>query len=143
MFAGVILAVALLRAAWARREQEALSSNDLRALEESAVILIEQLKAEVDGRIVELDAKSAELRKLTREADLRIEAIREAVASSMKPKVASAPEEVPQIVEVNPVMQKVIDMAESGVDSAEIARIAGMDFAEVKLMLRLSGVGKN
>ena len=52
---GFVLAMALLRAAWAQKEREALSSDDLRVLEESAFHLIEQLKAETDSRVNTLD----------------------------------------------------------------------------------------
>jgi hypothetical protein len=62
----------LLRAAWAQKEREALSSDDLTMLEESAVLLIEQLKEETDQRLTELRDYTVRLETLLHEADARI-----------------------------------------------------------------------
>lgn len=154
---GCVLAVALLRAAWSQREREALTSADLRALEESAVYLIEELKAEADRAANELSAavdRCAALQELTKAADERIAALREAEApygpyssyeleSTSRENAISAPHHRPVQTNGDPTRRQILDLASSGVECAEIARLSGMGCAEVKLMLRLAGMRMN
>jgi len=140
---GCVLAVAMLKAAWAQREREALTSADLRALEESAVYLIDQLRTETESAIGDLESKCAALKGLIDAADQRISALRElsercAALSELQPVSQGVPQ-----VEADSKRQQVLALASSGMGCAEIARKAGMDCAEVKLMLRLAGMAMN
>ena len=136
---GCVLAVAMLKAAWAQREREALTSADLRALEESAVYLIDQLRTETESAIGDLESKCAALKGLIDAADQRISALREL---SERAAASSGLQHIPQ-AEADPRRQQVLALASSGLECSEIARKAGMDCAEVKLMLRLAGMAMN
>ena len=134
---GCILAVALLRAAWTQREREALTSTDLRALEESAMMLIEQLRSEMDIGIEEVESSSRVLARLIEQADERISAIRglKGVPLAVTP-MSSAEAGTPH-QPADGRAQQVLAMAASGMATDEIARASGIGAAEVKLMLRL------
>ncbi|MHB0912644.1 MAG: hypothetical protein ACYC2Y_04270 [Armatimonadota bacterium] len=135
--AGFVLVVTLLRAAWSRKEREALTSNDLRVLEESAFILIEQLRNEADQKISEVDRACARLSKLLDEADARLSALRElSVSRHEEPEAPSGGEQ-------SELRQRVLSMAASGIDCAEIARKEGLGCAEVNLMLKLARSDSN
>ena len=138
---GCVLAVALLRAVWAQREREALTSSDLRALEESAVLLIEQLKAEVNEGVEQLDAKCSELRSLIQDADARLSEIPNAPGRSngaRTTRVSSSACAVPSVRK-----QKILKLASRGVTPSEIARKEGVGCAEVELVLRLAKLSAN
>jgi len=135
---GFALAVVIMRASWASKEREALTSSDLRALEESALVLIDQLKSEADNGISELDRRCAELKELISEADRKISELKN--LSMVKPRIAH--EMIPDEVciddtKINDSRRKVLALASSGMDSADIARATGLDCAEVKLILNL------
>lgn len=135
---GFVLAIVIMRASWASREREALTSSDLRALEESALVLIDQLKSEADSGISELDRRCAELKELISEADKKISELRN--ASMANPQIIR--ELIPDEVCINDTKiddsrKKVLALASSGMDSADIARTTGLDCAEVKLILSL------
>ena len=130
---GLVLALALLKASWAQREREALSSTDLRALEESALLLIDQLREEVDAGIAEINARSEELRTLIGEADSRIAELR-GLAPAEEPPVPAGTVTFPRYGRGD----RILEMAEKGMASADIARAEGIDCAEVKLMLSLA-----
>ncbi|MCX6375189.1 MAG: hypothetical protein NTU88_03980 [Armatimonadetes bacterium] len=136
---GFVLAIALLRQAWSQREREALTSSDLRALEESALYLIEQMKAEADHAADELDSRCKALADLMQAADERIESLRE-LESSLTERVPlsvqTEPTSAPRNDDVN--VRRILDLASSGMESSEIARVSGLDCAEVKLALRLA-----
>ncbi|MEN6372161.1 MAG: hypothetical protein ABFD64_09135 [Armatimonadota bacterium] len=138
---GFVVAVAVLRASWASREREALTSTDLRALEESAMVLIEQLKAEADSGIGELDKRCAELKELISEADRKISQLKNISAESYD-FMRKLPDEAcvasPIIdTEAEKSCVKVLDLASKGMECAEIARTVGLDAAEVNLILSL------
>lgn len=126
--AGSILAAAIMRAAWVHNRREALTSSDLRALEESALILIEQIRSEVDRGIAELEERSSRLRSLIDEADNRFKALHESVGA------------VPDPIANNPSVDRdqVLELASSGMECTEIARATGLGCGEVKLMVGLS-----
>jgi len=126
--AGSILAAAIMRAAWAHNRHEALTSSDLRALEESALLLIQQLKSEADRGIAELEERSSRLRSLIEEADVRLRALHESVRSVPAPIASDASVDRSQVLE----------LASSGMDCTEIARATGLGCGEVKLMLGLA-----
>ncbi len=131
---GFVIAVTIMRAAWAQRERDALSSNDLRALEESAVLLIDQLKSEADAAITEIDKRRKALSKLIKEADVKLAELKDAEA-----KVASAPAQVTEdesSVESSPAV-RILEFAGAGMDAADIAKVTGIDCAEVNLVLSL------
>lgn len=128
---GIILSVVLLKAAWIRKEREALSSTDLRALEESAIVLIEQMKSEIDDRIVELDTKSAQLIELTRQADARITAFKRLTAASQNQPVFAEHDS----------SKLYSDAIPEAVDCVELAKSMELSAAEVKLMMRLADLG--
>lgn len=141
---GFILAIAILRQSWAQKEREALTSTDLRALEESALFLIEQLKSEADHATDELESRCTRLAELLKAADQRIGELKDLEASlhervrthlSQDSAVAREPSD-PQIV-------RILDLASSGMESSEIAKVTGVDCAEVKLALRLAGLKMN
>ena len=136
---GCVLAVAILKAAWAQREREALTSADLRALEESAIYLVDQLRTETESAISDLESKCAALQELMDAADKRIVALREL---SERAADSGGLQPVPQ-VDADPRRQEILALASSGMECSEIARKAGMDCAEVKLMLRLAGMAMN
>jgi len=143
---GCILAVALLKAAWSQREREALTSEDLRALEESALCLIDQLKAEADNAASDLESRCSLLRDLMKAADERIAALRELEPACLDSPAQSASRHESRDeadAEGNLRRQQILELASKGVECSEIARAAGMDCAEVKLMLRLAGTRMN
>ena len=130
---GFILAAAILRAAWMQREREALTSTDLRALEESALYLIEQLKSEADQSSMELDNRCAELKELIASADAKLAALK-AVMPKEVCTVIRNPAEVNRSVN----RSRILELASSGFDCAAIAKATGLDRAEVNLVLSLS-----
>jgi hypothetical protein len=130
---GFALATTLMRAAWAQREREALTSSDLRALEESAVLLIEQIKAEADATVNELDKRRKSLSKLIKDADERLLALAEAedrIARSVP--VQESPSEEPSA------FGQVMELASEGMAPADIAKSTGLDCADVNLILSLN-----
>jgi len=166
---GFILAVQILRAAWAQREREALSASDLRAVEESAVLLVERLRSEADRAILELDERLDALQKLVQEADAKLQTLRQATTCNQRPKshhLTPAPlgrQSESRVVEVSEKSPSIcgseiaacsdqpsgadagaiLDLASRGLTYSEIARRTGIDCAEVKLVLslgRISGV---
>jgi hypothetical protein len=141
MLSGFVVAIAILKAAWAQREREALTSSDLRALEESAVVLIEQLKSEIDERTSDLDKKTIELRMLIQQADMKLATIQRLIASSHSTD-ARVGVDLPEIAR-DPRDREIADLAAKGADCAEIARSSGMGCAEVKLMLHLANMESN
>jgi len=126
---GCILAVMIMRAAWTRRERETLTSQDLTALEESAVLLVEQLKAEADRGITEIERRCASLRVLIEEADDRISRLSD--LSDHVRQVRPQPKEVSD-------RRQVIELAENGMVCADIAKSLGLTLGEVDLMLGLA-----
>jgi hypothetical protein len=137
---GFVLAVSLLRAAWAQKEREALTSEDLRVLEESAVLLIDDLKTETDTRISRLDDYSKRIEGLLREADLRIVGLQKLVESQaatidragFMPRSSAGAD-----------FNQVNELLSRNVDCAEVARNLGLDCAEVKLIHRLASLQAN
>jgi hypothetical protein len=140
---GFVLALALLRAAWARKEREALTSSDLRALEESAVLLIEQLKSEIEQGIEQIDARRLELHKLIRAAEERISKLSDLTLSSGCACGAdlSEADSDSRNQDCDPRHEKALELAANGMDHAEIARVTGMGCAEVRLLLRMAKIG--
>ena len=123
---GCILAFMIMRGAWNRQERESLTSQDLTALEESAVLLVEQLKAEADRGIVEIERRCESLRELIREADDRIA------------RLSDLPEHVrPVRPQPSQDGRQIVEMLESGMDSAEIARSLRLTIGEVDLLLNV------
>lgn len=129
---GFVLAVALMRAAWTQRERESLTANDLRALEESALLLVDQIKSEADAAITEIDKRRKALSKLIKEADERIAALAEAESRTMP---VLALDEEPH--KANAHAEKIMDLASTGMAAPEIAKATGVDCAEVNLILSL------
>lgn len=140
----VIVSVILLKMAWIRKEREALSATDLRVLEESAIILIEQMKSELDDRIAEIDRKSAHLAELTYQADARISVFNR-LSSSFKIQPATETSlqnsNNPPACSVNDNDLMLIDSIPEAIDCAELARSMDLSAAEVKLMMRLADLG--
>jgi hypothetical protein len=138
---GFVIAVAILKAAWAQRERESLTSSDLTALEESAVILIDQLKTEVDAGIAEIDARRADLARLIDEADRRLIALERYGSIVVRAEMPATPESVPEEAtsESDLRRRKAVELAACGLgDAADIARASGIGAAEANLMLRLA-----
>ena len=137
---GFVIAAVIARAAWAQREREALTATDLRAVEESAVVLIEQLKSEADQSVAELDKRCVELRELLLEADERLAALRPsgpaAVGDYAPPPLVCA-EDTPDADR-----RTILNLARTGLGSAEIAKATGRSCAEVNLVLSLSNSRK-
>ena len=132
---GLIVAIAIMRAFWAQKEREALTSSDLRAVEESAVVLIEQLKLQADHAICELDSRCAALTSLLAEADNKLSALEMAATSALN---AFPPSEEAQEGSVSGKdMEQVLELAASGLDAASIAKSTGLDCAAVNLVLSL------
>jgi hypothetical protein len=137
--AGIIISVVLFKMAWIRKEREALASTDLRVLEESAIILIEQMKSELDDRIAEIDKKSAHLAELTHQADARISAFNKlSSAFTNKPSHESS-EKCTDNLPIFSVNDG--DSIPEAIDCAELARSMDLSAAEVKLMMRLADLG--
>jgi len=78
---GFVILTVILRASWAKREKDSLTALDLRALEESALLLIDQLKTEADKATTELDRRKEELQALISEANK----VSEIVKRSLEP----------------------------------------------------------
>ena len=142
VFAGLVLAVAIMRSAWAQREREALSASDLRAVEESAVLLVEQLKSEAERGVSEIGRKCEDLRQLITEADSRLAEMREIAACITSPE---RPPALPNSVDtsnLSPALNadEVLRMAQTGLDPVEIAKSTGLDCADVKVALKLGAM---
>jgi len=138
LFSGMVLAVALMRAAWAQRESEALTASDLRAVEESALLLIDQLRSEADRSISDLDARLRELHELIAEADARLAALREAVPTPEAPAQPVHAELPTPTASLD--TQNVLRLASRGLNCVEIARATGLDCADVKVALKLGAL---
>jgi hypothetical protein len=142
ILAGLVLAAAIMRASWAQREREALSSSDLRAVEESAVMLIEQLKAEADRAIGDLSERCALLRELIVEADGRIDSLRSS-ATGQQVMVLSETRDPSDLLRkaeaIHPSLDtaQVLRLANSGLDCVDIAKAIGADCADVKVAMKL------
>lgn len=148
LLSGVVIAAAILRAAWAKRERESLTAEDLRAVEESAMVLIEQLQSEADRAISEMNNRSEALHALLAEVDAKLEALTEASAKVGSPTSSDSGEiTTADSVRTGTVgcvtRQKVLDLASDGLGYAEIARAVGLDVAEVKLILSLERLAAN
>lgn len=133
---GSILAAVVMRAAWAHSQREALTSGDLRALEESALLLVEQMRSEADRGIAELEDRSARLRELLAEADRKLDALREASRAVPSRVIASGAAASESRTE----RSRVLELASTGMECAEIARVTGLGCGEVKLMLGLANL---
>jgi len=138
---GCLLAVAMLKASWAQKERETLTSSDLRALEESALYLIDQLKSESEQAIGDLESRRLALAEMMEKAEKQAASLKELLASTERISEERSYSLVPD-QPTNPKRNEVLAMASAGVDCSEIARKAGMDCAEVKLMLRMAGVNQ-
>ena len=142
--AGVILAAVIMRAAWAQRERESLSVSDLRAVEESAILLIEQLRSEADRAVSEADSRLATLREALAELDKKLEGpkarrlIRKLSASECGKETKHTLQSTPR--PISPGRQQILELASSGMDSANIAKATGLDCAEVNLALRIANL---
>ncbi len=137
---GFILAIAILRQSWAQKEREALTSSDLRALEESALFLIEQLKSEADHATEDLESRCTRLAELLKAADQRIGELKD-LEDSLHERVRRHSSKAGDVVRESsdPKIVRILDLAASGMKSSEIAKVTGVDCAEVKLALRLAG----
>jgi hypothetical protein len=139
---GLVLAAAVIRAAWAQREKESLTAGDLKALEESAVVLIEQLKSEADRGISELDERFAALHGLILEADRRLAALGMSAPdqTDAAPPAATRPrqEALDARAQDGRVDRgRILELASSGLACADIAKATGLDCAEVNLVVSL------
>jgi len=123
---GGIFALTIMREAWARHGRETLTSLDLTALEESAVLLVEQLEAEADRGITEIERRCASLRELIEQADCRISHLSD--LSDRVREVRPQPEAISD-------GRQVIQLAENGMDCTDIAKSLGLTLGEVDLML--------
>lgn len=140
---GFMIAVAILKAAWAQRERESLTSSDLAALEESAVILIDNLKTEIDAGIAELDARRKDVARLIDEADRRLAALERYGSITAHTEMPTILEESIDETEIDHDSElrrrKAVELAACGLgNAAEIARASGIGAAEANLMLRLA-----
>lgn len=147
IFCGIILAAVILRAAWAQKERDALTSSDLRALEESALLLVEQLKSEADRGIDELDRRCVILRELLTEADKRVDLLR-SLNSGLPAFTDETPREVCKLTsELDSNVRRdpdfILQLYSAGMDAAGIAKSTGLDCAEVNLILSLGKLGRN
>lgn len=138
-FTSLILAVSILRTAWVRREKELLTSMDLTALEESAVYLIEQLKAESNQAISDLDSRISRLESLLREADARLYSLVEATARAQNLVNDSNTSETADdfFASYGADKTRVLALVSAGLDDTDIARITGLGLGEVRLMKKL------
>ena len=133
---GFILAIALMRAAWAQRERESLTATDLRALEESAVMLIEQLKSEAEASITELDKRRKALSKLIKEADTKLKSLAEAQAETRPALKVDTVDDSSS--EDNGNMTRILELIDTGMEPSDISKTTGIDCAEVNFVLSLN-----
>ena len=141
---GFIVAAAIMRTAWIRKERESLTSEDLRAVEESAMLLIEQLKSEADQALTEMEKRSERLQELIVLADDKLTALHSSIAELDKTDSVAglqmhASEPNDGVGNYHQTAEKVLHLASSGMDCTEIAKTVGIDRAEVRLIL---GLGK-
>ncbi|MGB9587515.1 MAG: DUF6115 domain-containing protein [Armatimonadota bacterium] len=138
-FTSLILVVSILRTAWISREKELLTSMDLTALEESAVYLIEQLKAESNQAISDLDSRISRLESLLREADARLSSLVEAMARDQNLVNDSNTSETADdfFASYGADRTRVLALVSAGLDDTDIARITGLGLGEVRLMKKL------
>jgi hypothetical protein len=144
---GLVLVVALLRSVWAQREREALASDDLRAVEESAALLIEQLRTEADHAVAALKEQRACLTSLIEDADKKVSELTSLMAdcsASTADKRSQHPEPGYGPDAVGPWRnEQILELASRGMGHAEIAKTVGLDSASVRLALSLSRLTKS
>ena len=133
--AGLVVAIAIMRAFWAQKERESLTSSDLRAVEESAFVLIEQLKLQTDNAICELDSRCTALTDLIAEADKKLSVLETAAASAIHAFPPSAEAQEGSVSGKE--MEQVLKLAANGLDVPSIAKSTGLDCAAVNLVLNL------
>lgn len=141
---GFIVAAAIMRAAWIRKERESLTSEDLRAVEESAMLLIEQLKSEADQAIGEMDSRSERLRELIAIADRKLTELQSSISESGQTDSGAglqmrASEPNDGVENYHQTAERVLHLASTGLVCEEIAKTLGIEHAEVRLIL---GLGK-
>jgi len=145
LVAVVVMAAAIMRAVWAQKEREALTSNDLRAVEESALLLIDQLREEADRSISEMDERRKELSELIAQADARISELKDLKPGVQLP-LSKAVAESTAILARSDTRRRTIDkseilrMASTGLGPVEIAKATGLDCADVQVALKLAAV---
>ncbi len=137
---GFVISIVMLKSAWAKKEREVLTSYDLRVLEESVVVLIDQLKTEMDGRIAEAEIRAKALEQLLHEADERIIAYGRLVQEN-EAKACVARQQPPSAGLVEDLDgDRLHALISNGADPVQLARTLGVDCAELKLMQRLSSM---
>jgi hypothetical protein len=143
----VVMAAAIMRAAWAQKEREALTSSDLRAVEESALLLIDQLREEADRSISEIDERRKELSELIVEADARISELK-GLAPDVQLPLSKTLADSTAVLARSDSRRRTIDkseilrMASSGLGPVDIAKATGLDCADVKVALKLGGMAR-
>lgn len=131
---GIIIAVVLMKMAWTRKEREALTSTDLSALEESTVVLIDQLRAELDDRIAAMDERCKQMAELTRQADVRIAAFNKMSSALRNESLIDG-----SSIDIKKELSACISLEES--DYPESIKDPSISAAEIKLMMRLADLG--
>jgi len=139
---GFVLAGAIIRAAWAQRERESLTDFDLRAVEESAFLLIEQLRSEADRAISEMDNRLSTLSDLLARVDRKLDepevrdVILELSAGPVGMEAGRSSDSKPGAAPLD--KNRILELASSGMECADIAKATGLDCAEVNLALRIA-----
>ena len=110
----------------------------MRVLEESAVLLIEQLKAEADQRLAAMEEYTKRIENLLLEADAKIAALN--APREIREYKPSIPMSVSIDSDSNISLRQFTERTSQDADCVEIARSSGMDCAEVKLMKRLASL---
>ena len=147
LVAVVVMAAAIMRAAWAQKEREALTSSDLRAVEESALLLIDQLREEADRSVSEMDQRRKKLCELIAEADARISEMK-ALGPDVQLPLSKAVTESTAVLARSDSRRRSIDkseilrMASSGFGPVDIAKATGLDCADVKVALKLGEMAR-
>lgn len=141
-FSGLICLL-LFRALLRERAKRELTPADLRALENAAAEILEQLKQAADEAVAKVDSKIAELRSLCSQMSVlstegNTTATHEpnALLANPGPEQDQNPNETPSTA-ADETRARVFALADQGLDTAEIARQTGIGMGEVELLLDL------
>ncbi|MGC8862377.1 MAG: hypothetical protein ACP5R5_06320 [Armatimonadota bacterium] len=137
---GLVITATVLRNHSLKKEREMLTTVELQAVEESAVLLIQRLQEEASAVAAEIDGRLKMMRNLINQADEKLAELRaiapEALAQVATGALRSAPAR-PESAEYGSDVERILAAARCGMGAADIARKTGVDRAAVGLILSL------
>ena len=144
LLSGTVIAAAVLRNSFIRKEHERLTAVELQAVEESAALLIQRLQEHASEASAAIDVRLREIRILLELADRKLEELRSAAmhVSSQTPNAGFVNEPArPATAALSADVERILVAARAGLGAADIARETGIDRASIGLVLSLFGPG--